>query len=536
MAQQVKIIGRGTWLDKVADEVVEREKKLRRSLSLVRVESGLAASGFPHIGSVGDAIRSFGIKLALETIGYKSELIAYSDDLDGLRKVPAGLPASLKKYIAHPVTHIPDPFKCHESYGDHMSSLLRGALDSIGIEYRFISGAEAYRTGILNDQIRKILSSADKIGKTIKDMVGQEKYEKALPYTPICADCGRVYTTQVSHYDGKRDVVAYRCEGTELGGEYLKGCGHEDEAKISDGKGKLMWKTEFAARWAALDIRFEAYGKELTDSVKINDWVSEHVLGFPAPFHVRYELFQDKSGKKMSKSTGNLVTPQEWLNVASPESLRLLMFKRIVGARNISLEDVPTYMDEFDELEEYYFSKQKYANLLKNAKQRGLFEYSMFLDVPPVKRDHVPYRLLAQLAALAPEGKAEEYVAKRLVAYGMVNEVSEELKARIARASRWAKKDTLPHVEKLVIPARVVRALREFSERLGTAKTHDEVQAAAFESLKKHGLKPSEFFPFVYQALLGVDRGPRLGPYVVDTGSEYVKGKIRAALASSKHN
>ncbi len=536
MEQDVKIIGRGTWLDKVADEVAEREKSLGRSLSLIRVESGLAASGFPHIGSVGDAIRSFGVKLALETIGYKSELIAYSDDLDGLRKVPAGLPDSLKEYIAHPVSRIPDPFKCHKSYADHMSSLLQAALDSVGIEYRFVSGAEAYRTGVLNDQIRKILASADKIGRIIKEMVGQEKYERALPYTPICENCGRVYTTRVYGYDAKRDVVAYNCEGTELGSKFLKGCGHEGEAKISDGNGKLMWKTEFAARWAALDIRFEAYGKELTDSVKINDWVSEHILGFPAPYHVRYELFQDKSGKKMSKSTGNLLTPQEWLNVASPESLRYLMFKRIVGARNISLDDVPTYMDEFDDLEEYYFSKPKDANILKDAKQRGLYEYSMLLDVPKKQRDHVPYRLLTQLAALAPDGTAEEYVAKRLIAYGMLSEISQELKERIARASRWAKKNATLQIENLVIPTRTAHALREFSERLGTAKTHDEIQAAAFESLKKHGLKPNEFFSVVYQILLGVDRGPRLGPYVVDTGPEYVRARLRAALASSKHN
>jgi lysyl-tRNA synthetase class 1 len=345
-----------------------------------------------------------------------------------------------------------------------------------------------------------------------------------------------VYTTQVYRYDPKRDMVAYRCEGTELGNKLLKGCGHEGETKISEGKGKLIWKTEFAARWNALDIRFEAYGKELTDSVKINDWVSEHVLGFPAPYHVRYELFQDKSGKKMSKSTGNLVTPQEWLNVATPESLRLLMFKRIIGARNISLDDVPTYMDEFDTLEDYYFSKEKDSNQLKDAKQRGLYEYSMLLKVPRRKREHIPYRLLAQLSALAPEGTAELYVPKRLVAYGMVKEASGELKARIARASRWGAKDNISPAEKLAIPARTARALREFSRKLGTAKTHDEVQAAAFESLKSQGLKASEFFPFVYQILLGVDKGPRLGPYVIDTGSDYVKGKIGAALASSKHN
>ncbi len=236
----------------------------------------------------------------------------------------------------------------------------------------------------------------------------------------------------------------------------------------------------------------------------------------------------------MSKSTGNLVTPEEWLNVASPESLRFLMFKRIIGARNISLGDVPTYMDEFDDLEEYYFSKEKDSNLLKDAKQRGLYEYSMLLNVPQRKQDHVPYRLLTQLASMAPEGRVEDYVLKRLMTYGMVKDATPWLKDRIVRASRWAEKDTPTEVQEFVIPSRVAPALREFIEKIETSGTHDQVQAAAFESLKKHGLKPKEFFPVVYRILLGAERGPRLGPYVIDTGAQYVGGKIRAALAASK--
>ena len=152
-SQEAKIIGRGTWLDRVASELLEREKKLGRSTSLLRVESGLGASGIPHIGSVGDAIRSYGVKLALETLGFRSELIAYSDDLDGLRKVPAGFPDWLKDYIARPVTRIPDPFECHSSFGAHTGGLLRSALDDLGISYTFMSGAEVYKKGLLNEQI-----------------------------------------------------------------------------------------------------------------------------------------------------------------------------------------------------------------------------------------------------------------------------------------------------------------------------------------------------------------------------------------------
>lgn len=531
MAQSAEIIGRGTWLDKVAHETVEREKELGRKLALVRVESGLGASGLPHIGSVGDAIRSYGVKLALENLGYRSELIAYSDDFDGLRKVPAGFPSWLRDYISHPVSRIPDPFDCHQSYADHVGSLLRDSLDKLGIEYRFQSGSEAYRSGVLNDQIRKILSHSKSIGKKINELVGQSKYEEALPYTPVCSNCERIYTTQASSYDPKKDTIHYKCVGTKLGERFVEGCGIEGDAKISAGDGKLMWKVEFAARWAAFDIRFEAYGKELTDSVKINDWVADKVLGYPPPYHARYELFQDKSGKKISKSVGNLVTPLEWLELASPQSLRLLMYKRIVGARSVSLDDIPVYMDDFDGLEEYYFSKKKDPNQMKDARLRGLYEYTMLLKPQKAERAHVPYRLLAQLASMAPEGAAEEFVLKRLATYGMVSDRSEDLSMRIAWASKWGRRGGRPAVETPQLSTSARKAVAEFAKAMVEAKDADGIQNAAFEALKRNGLKPGEFFPAVYGILLGSDRGPRLGPYVVDAGQASVSKALLDAVA-----
>ncbi len=529
--EQVSIIGRGTWIDKVAKETVEREKKLGRSLGRIRVESGLGASGLPHIGSVGDAIRSYGVKLALENLGYKSELIAYSDDFDGLRKVPAGFPSWLKDYISHPVSRIPDPFDCHSSYADHVGSLLRDSLDRLGIEYTFQSGSEAYSKGALDGQIREILSHSKRIGKKINELVGQSKYEEALPYTPVCKNCERIYVTQALSFSLAKDSVHYKCSGTKLGEKVVKGCGYEGDAKISDGNGKLMWKVEFAARWAAFDIRFEAYGKELTDSVKINDWVAEEVLGYPPPFHARYELFQDKSGRKISKSVGNLVTPLEWLNFASPESLRLLMYKRIVGARSVSLEDIPVYMDDFDDLEEYYFSKRRDPNQLKDARLRGLYEYTMLLRPPRTKGVHAPYRLLAQLASVAPQGAVEEFTVKRLASYGMVASSSEDLSRRIEWASRWAGREgrRVPEAPKLSAAAR--KAVADFAQALASVRDADEIQNAAFESAKKNGLRPGEFFPSVYAILLGSDRGPRLGPYVVDAGPPNVRKVLLEAVS-----
>ena len=533
LAQGIEIIGRGTWLDKVAKETADREKKLGRNASLLRVESGLGASGLPHIGSVGDAIRSYGVKLALENMGYRSELIAYSDDFDGLRKVPAGFPPWLKDYISRPVSRIPDPFDCHRTYAEHVGSLLRESLDRLGVEYKFQSGSEAYASGLLDGQIRKILSQSEAIGKKIKELVGQSKYEEYLPYTPLCENCERIYVTQAKSFDPDRDTVHYVCEGTELGDKFVEGCGHEGDAKVTGGKGKLMWKVEFAARWAAFDIRFEAYGKEITDSVKINDWVAEQVLGYPPPNHARYELFQDKSGKKMSKSVGNLITPIEWLDYASPESLRLLMYKRIVGARSVSLEDLPVYMDDFDDLEEYYFSKKRDPNQLKDARLRGLYEYTMLLKTPDSKPVHVPYRLLAQLSSVAPEGAVNDFVTKRLATYGMVRDASEGLSTRVGWASKWAKRGGGEQAAELPELTESVRgAVRKFARALGDATDADGVQNAAFEAIKGAGLNPGDFFPAVYGILLGSDRGPRLGPYVMDAGKKEIAERLLAAARS----
>jgi lysyl-tRNA synthetase, class I len=532
VSEQTKIIGRGTWLDKVALETVEREKKLDRSLTRLRVESGLGASGLPHIGSVGDAIRSYGVKLALEEAGYKSELIAYSDDFDGLRKVPSGFPAWLKDYIAQPVSRIPDPFDCHKSYAEHVGFLLKDSLDRLGILYSFQSGSDAYKSGVLNEQIRTILSKSALIGKKIKELVGQSKYEENLPYTPVCGNCKRIYTTQSLSYDPATDMVHYKCIGTRLGDKFVEGCGFEGDTKVSDGNGKLMWKVEFAARWAALDIRFEAYGKELTDSVKINDWIAEEVLDYPPPYHARYELFQDKSGKKISKSVGNLVTPSEWLEYASAESLRLLMYKRIIGARSVSLADMPVYMEDFDDLEEYYFSKNRDPNPMKDARQRGLYEYTMLFNLPAERPVHVPYRLLAGLASVAPKGALEEFVVKRLISYGMVKELTPDLATRIQWAAKWAARGQKPEGPKVKVSAKASVALREFADRVSELSDAEQIQNAAFEALKKNGLKPSEFFPVVYAVLLGSDRGPRLGPYIVDAGPSSVSKALLDALSS----
>ena len=524
------IIGRGTWIDKLAREMVLREKDLGRSLGLLRVESGLGASGIPHIGSLGDAVRAFGVKLALEDMGYDSELVAYSDDLDGLRKIPEGFPESLEEHIAKPVSMIPDPFGCHDSYGAHMSGLLLEGLDRTGIRYTFQRALDTYRRGLLGDQIHRILVHRKRIGERISEMVGQEKYQKYLPYHPVCAGCGRLYTAESYDYLEDRRQVRYRCGDAQIGPRTVRGCGHEGEADISRDLGKLAWKVEFAARWSALDIRFEAYGKDIMDSVRINDWVADEILGFPHPHHVKYEMFLDKGGRKISKSLGNVVTAQRWLGYGSPQSILLLLYKRISGARELGFDDIPLLMDEYNEIEDVYFGRVGMDNRAKLAKTRGLYEYVHLLHPPEAAGPHIGYGLLVELCRIFRGDDRAGMVTKKLLEYGAIREGGRRVEELIGLAGRYA--DDFDETEKSEIrigDGAVRDALGRLAGILNGGPEPDDLQNTIYRTAKEGGVAPRDFFTVLYQIILGTKRGPRIGPLILDMG----RGRVGRLILDS---
>jgi len=528
------IIGHGTWYDKMAKKVIKRERKLGRSLDKVRTEMGLGASGFPHIGSLGDAARSYAVTLALKEMGFNSELVAFCDDKDGLRKVPAGLPKSLEKYLGFSVSSIPDPFGCHESYGRHMSSLLLDALDKCDIQYNYMSAKEVYEKGLLREEIRTILLNAKKVGEIVKEEVGQERYTEVLPFFPVCEKCGRIYTTKALEFVPETDKVLYACEGLEIRGKWIEGCGHKGKADIGHGEGKLSWKGEFAARWKALDIRFEAYGKDIADSVRINDRICREILCFEPPSHARYEMFLDKGGRKISKSAGNVFTPQVWFRYGSPQSLLLLMLKRFVGTRTLDVSDIPSYMNELDNLEDVYFGRKAVKDAKELAKLRGLYEYCWVLKPPAKPSVHVPYNLLAFLVKMAPKECLNEFVTEKLQSYGYLQKnqpVEAALAQRIEYAFNWTRdfeeiKETtvsLTSEEKSAITA-LIKVLESEDEP-------DKIQNAIFNAAKTNGLKPGAFFKTLYAILMGAPQGPRLGPYILAMGKQNVIAALRRALS-----
>lgn len=515
-----QVIGLGTWMDKVAYRVIQREKELGRSTELLRTESGLGPSGIPHIGNMGDVIRAYGITLALRNMGYDSEYVFFTDDMDGLRKVPAGFPKWLEDYLLMPVSTIPDPFGCHDSYGDHMTYILREAVDEIGIDYKFFSSKDVYGSGKMKEFIEASLIKAKVIGEKIRELTGQAKYVNTLPYFPLCSKCNRIYTTLPKSFDRKGNKVYYVCVGIKIKNRYYEGCGNEGEADITKAEGKLPWKVDFAARWKLLDIRFEPYGKDIADSIKVADWISKNIFGFEPPLHVKYEMFLNEEGKRLSSSAGNVINPQEWYNYGTPQSLLLLMFKRSVGTRTVSYKMIPKLMDELDLLEDVYFGKVKLEDKREEAKLKGLYCYVNLLKPPKTPSAHVPYGLILELASISPPGDEANFIASRLQRYGyrLDDNVSKKIKLAINYHKSFGTKQEI-RVELL---DKEKLAISKLVEKIRASSNPRELQSSIFDIARESNIEPPEFFKKLYTILIGSDKGPRLGNYIFDVGKEKV--------------
>jgi lysyl-tRNA synthetase class 1 len=516
-----EIIGRGTWIDKLALDVIKRKNNLKgKHPAVIRTESGLGASGFPHIGSFADASRAYGFKLALEDRGRESEYIAFADDLDGLRKVPAGTPKELAKYIGQPVSLIPDPWGCHESYGEHMSSLLIESIADAGIEFTPMSAKKLYSEGKMAPQIETALTQAEAIGKIIEETTNQDKYHEQLPYHAICEECGKIYTTKAISFDPKGRRVEYICEGDKLKGKELEGCDHHGWADITKAEGKLTWKVEFAARWDLLQIDFEAFGKDIYESVICNDQICKEIFGYEPPSHARYEMFLDKGGSKISKSKGNVFTPQTWFEYGSPQSLNLLTYKRMGGSRTLGIEDIPVYMEELAYLEDVYFGREKVQNQNTKRKLTGLYEYCWHLDPPKEHSVHVPYTILVNLLAVAPENAEDEFLVKCLKEYRYLggDKSLEDIEDLVDYAKNWVNDFQVMEEVKVELNEKQKDAVKDLIEAIEGAEDADTIQSAIFETARANDIKVGKFFRLLYQILLNTNRGPKLGPYIHTIG------------------
>jgi len=526
------------WADKSAQQVIDRDPESE----LYVTECGLGASGIPHVGSVGDGIRSYVVSLAIEDKGKRSFFQAYSDDRDGLRKIPCGFPPSLREYIGNPVSHIPDPYGCHDSFGAHISSLLTDAFDEIGIDYKFQSSDKVYDSGKLDEEIIELLSRHKEAGQIINDVTGQDKYLDQYPYFAICGECGKIYTTRVTGFDEGKATISYVCDGEFTGkdsntGEdiHIKGCGHQGTSSIR--KGKLAWKVEFAARWKAFDIAFEAFGKDILESVKVNDVIEERLLSSKSPVHAFYEMFVERGGGKISKSKGNVFTPQKWLAYGNPDSLVLLMLKRLAYSRVVDLLEIPKLMDEVDYLHDVYFKKEKVKNERERKHMVRMYEYVNFLNPPSSPKLTIPYNVIANVASVIPveTPNRDDIIVNILKNCGKVptdldEDGQEEILRRIGYATEWLKEMGDVEREKIELNDQEAKALSSLLVSLDDGMEGELIQNTIFQTAKDNGLKPAKFFKLIYSILLGVPRGPRAGNLIKTIGMDRVKELIGQEL------
>jgi len=474
----------------------------------------------------------------LEELGYKSELIAYSDDRDGLRKVPAGVPEEYSKYLGMPVSEIPDPWGCHSSYGEHMSSMLIDALEKLGIEFTFISGTEAYKSGLLDEQVSKLLENNDKVDKIIREEVGSSKPEGWIHYWPRCERCGRIYTTRVLKVIPEEGKVIYACDQEFKG---IKGCGYVGEASYLKGEGKLSWKGEFAARWAALGIVFEPHGKDITDSFRVNERIAREVLGYEPPLTVMYEMFLDSTRRKISKSAGNVITPQMWMEFSPPEALRMLMFKRYHGTRSISLQSSPLYINELENNVRKYHNLERIRSERDRITLKRLMEFTYLMEGVP---EPWPYRYSAVLNVVSMLPRDMDFeellrVTADLISkyYGVEPDslLNDDIFRRyVYYAKNYVENFGSKELGTVEIDGKVLEAVDSFVESLSEGMSDEDIQNLAFETARGKGVPIREFFRALYMILLGQPQGPKLGPLISRVGVNRFKDLYRKSLEEGR--
>ena len=310
-------------------------KRINRQLpekGYVLFETGYGPSGLPHIGTFGEVARTTMVRQAFETLtGMPTRLIAFSDDMDGLRKVPENIPEQemLAQHLGKPLTEIPDPFGTHDSFGQHNNARLQAFLDEFGFDYEFKSSTETYKSGEFDETLMRILEEYEEVREVILPTLGEERRLTYSPFLPVCPKTGVVLQVPTIARDATAGTITYKDND-----------GDEIEVPVTGGHCKLQWKVDWAMRWVALDVDYEMSGKDLIDSVNLSSKIARVIGGRP-PANFTYELFLDDEGRKISKSIGNGISIEEWLRYAPPESLSQYMFQKPHQAKRLFFDVIP---------------------------------------------------------------------------------------------------------------------------------------------------------------------------------------------------
>ncbi len=510
-----------TWDFEEAGKIVRRYEKSGFP-DLVLFETGYGPSGLPHIGTFGEVARTSMVRHAFRVLTQdkvKTRLLCFSDDMDGMRKIPDNVPdrAFLEPHLHKPLTSVPDPFSSgHESFGHHNNAMLRRFLDTFGFDYEFASATEYYKSGKLDAILRLALERYDAIMAIMLPTLGEERQATYSPFLPISPKSGRVLYVPMKKVDAAAGTITFDDED-----------GEELTLPVTGGRVKLQWKPDFGARWAALGVDFEMFGKDHGPNMPVYDRICAALGGRP-PEHFVYELFLDDKGQKISKSKGNGLTIDEWLTYASPESLSLFMFQKPRTAKRMHFDVIPRAVDEYFQYLAAY-EGQDWEKRLQNP------VWHIHFGTPPKVEMPVPFSMLLNLVS-ASNAHDKAILWGFITAYmpGVTAQTHPVLDQLVGYAIRYFE-DFVKPAKRFRLPAENERnALEVLDGRLAAldpASTAEAIQNVVFEVGNAQGYANlRDWFQALYQILLGQDQGPRFGSFVALYGIERTRALIAQAL------
>jgi len=487
----------------------------------VLFETGYGPSGLPHIGTFGEVARTTMVRHAFEVLtGFPTKLFAFSDDMDGLRKVPENLPNQemLNEHLGKPLTAIPDPFGTHESFAHHNNARLMAFLDAFGFDYEFKSATEEYKAGHLDETLLNVLRNHAKVLEIILPTLGEKRRATYSPFLPVCPKTGIVLQVPVVETKPGDGTIVYKTEEGAL-----------IETPVTGGHCKLQWKADWAGRWTALEVDYEMSGKDLIDSVRLSGRICRALGGTP-PVNLTYELFLDENGEKISKSRGNGLSMDDWLRYATPESLSLFMFQKPKAAKRLFFEVIPKTVDEYiSHLSK--FAEQDQANQLNSP------VWHIHGGYPPApEAEGLSFNILLNLASVChSEDKAVLWHFITRLRADATSENSPILDRLVGYAITYYCDFVKPN-KKYRAPSDVERAaLQDLQAKLvnmDVSTTAQDIQTEIYEIGKAHGFENlRDWFKACYEVLLGQEQGPRMGSFIALYGIAESADLIGKALA-----
>ena len=501
-------------------EEARKISKINSEKETIVFQTGYGPSGLPHIGTFSEVFRTTLIRNAFEKISpeKKTKLICFSDDLDGLRKVPENIPnpEKMEPYLGKPLTQVPDPFGEYASFGESNNERLKKFLDGfdfLDLDYEFQSSTHCYQNGIFNEVLKRVLKKHQEIREIILPSLGQERKQSYSPFLPISPLSGKVLQTSILELDPEKNTILFKDEN-----------GQETEISILDGKAKLQWKADWAMRWVAFGVDYEMFGKDLIDSVKHSSKIARVLDGRP-PIGMSYEHFLDSEGQKISKSKGNGISVEEWLEFAPQESLAYFMYAKPKTAKRLHFEVIPVAVDAyFNELQENSENPEKAVFHIHAGK------------APKKSESQISYRMILNLAAVS-NAQDSKTLWKFLQRYSPNTQITPELDSILASALRFYQK-VLKSEQVFYQPNPEEKAaILKFRDALQNYKgdpNPEDLQKVAYQIGNSETESLREWFKLLYKTLLGYEQGPRFGAFVAIYGVQETIDLINETLQETE--